>query len=130
MNDAKINVAYSIPGSGNSGAWHYPDNYPTGFEVTSTDWMDFEATITARENIGGASYWEVLFGFYNGTTEGSKVEIDMTSLYFVPYKACDILCFATLLLRGPIFLRGEEPPLNLRCLLFLKCEIHRLVILR
>lgn len=88
--DGKINVAYSIPGSGNSGAWHYPDNYPTGFEVTSTDWMDFEATITARENIGGASYWEVLFGFYNGTTEGSKVEIDMTSLYFVPYKACDI----------------------------------------
>lgn len=88
--DAKINVAYSIPGSGNSSAWHYPDNYPTGFEVTSTDWMDFEATITARENIGGASYWEVLFGFYNGTTEGSKVEIDMTSLYFVPYKACDI----------------------------------------
>ena len=88
--NAKINVAYSIPGSGNSGAWHYPDNYATGFDVVSTEWMDFEAVITARENIGGAPYWEVLFGFQGGTMEGAKVEIDMTSLYFVPYKAYDI----------------------------------------
>lgn len=88
--DGRINVAYSIPGSGNNGAWHYPDNYPEGFVVDSAEWMDFEATITARENIGGASYWQVLFGFYDGMTAGAKVEIDMESFRFVPYMAYDI----------------------------------------
>ncbi len=89
--DAKINVAYGIPGSGLKDAWHYPDNCATGFDVTSTEWTEFNAIITPRETIGGNQYWQVIFGFHGGTPEGASVEIDMSSLYLGAEEQYDII---------------------------------------
>ncbi len=87
--DAVINVAYA---SAANGKVIYPESFPSASEgilVDSTEWTEFEVRIPADENIGG-QYWRFVFGFAAGTKAGAKVELDMASIYMVPYKAYDI----------------------------------------
>ena len=83
--DVKINVAYStwygVQYEGKDP--YYADAYAgatAGFDVVSTDWVDFATVITVPANCGGQT-WGVIFGFASGTKTGAKIEIDMESMY-------------------------------------------------
>ncbi len=97
--DAKINISLSswYKVAYESGSPIYTDTYPTvgdGFLVNSTDWVDFTAVMT-MPNVGDGNTWAWLLGLANGTAQGAKVEVDMTSIYIGTEAAYDIKVAAT-----------------------------------
>lgn len=71
-----------------------PDAYPSiayedCFVIVGSDWNEYKAIITMPSSMA-LNGFTMDIGYPSGTEEGTVIEIDNSSFYFAPYKACDI----------------------------------------
>ena len=61
-----------------------------GFDIEGADWVDYSAVISVPEGSNWDQYRSLVVGFPNGTVAGTKVSIDLSTMFYGIEKAYDI----------------------------------------